>query len=187
MSLTLHWTGGSKYLIFAAGGLGAVAAIWLMRSRKKGKIYITKEKFIPSNQASSKKSSVSFADAEEGAEHDEDHPDGPNIGFGSDPSWFRKDMPQKTDLLHTGTKGGKLVVVMVGLPGSGKTFMARKVSRFLRWISYRTRVYSLAKYRCVQFILYVVSFSFVDSRSLEPKTQTFLTLKMRLIIKSGYY
>ncbi len=54
----------------------------------------------------------------------------------------------KTDLLHTGNmKGGKLLVVMVGLPGRGKTYIARKVSRYLRWISYRTRVFSLAKYR----------------------------------------
>jgi hypothetical protein len=29
--------------------------------------------------------------------------------------------------------------------------MARKISRFLRWISYRTRVYSLAKYRLEKY------------------------------------
>jgi len=54
----------------------------------------------------------------------------------------------KTDLLHRGhNRGGKLVVCMVGLPGRGKTFIARKVARYLRWISYRTRAFSIAKYR----------------------------------------
>ena len=44
------------------------------------------------------------------------------------------DMDTKTDLMHRGhTKGGKVVLVMVGLPGRGKSYMARKVnnSRFV--------------------------------------------------------
>ena len=79
------------------------------------------------------------------------HPEGPNIGYNSNPSWvYDKNTKSsaKTDLLHTGhIKGGKLLVVMVGLPGRGKTYIARKVARYLRWISYRTRAISLAKYR----------------------------------------
>lgn len=78
------------------------------------------------------------------------HPEGPNIGPGSADNWFHKegDLPLKTDLLHKGhSKGGKLVIVMVGLPGRGKTYIARKVARYLRWINYRTRAFSLARYR----------------------------------------
>ena len=42
--------------------------------------------------------------------------------------------------VHVGhIKGGKLLIVMMGLPGRGKTYIARKVARYLRWISYRTR------------------------------------------------
>jgi predicted kinase len=39
------------------------------------------------------------------------------------------------------------VIVMVGIPNRGKTYISRKVARYLRWISYRARVFSLAKYR----------------------------------------
>jgi hypothetical protein len=50
-----------------------------------------------------------------------DHPEGPNIGFESNSSWLTTKESRgkaKIDLLHRGhTKGGKLVIVMVGLPG----------------------------------------------------------------------
>jgi len=36
---------------------------------------------------------------------------------------------------------------MVGLPGRGKSFIARKIARYLRWINYRTRVFSIARFR----------------------------------------
>eukprot|EP00638_Chattonella_subsalsa_P009227 CAMPEP_0117776388 /NCGR_PEP_ID=MMETSP0947-20121206/27719_1 /TAXON_ID=44440 /ORGANISM="Chattonella subsalsa, Strain CCMP2191" /LENGTH=602 /DNA_ID=CAMNT_0005603307 /DNA_START=45 /DNA_END=1856 /DNA_ORIENTATION=+ len=81
------------------------------------------------------------------------HPDGKNIGRNSNASWFRgskenNEAAAKTDLMHTGhIKGGKLVLCMVGLPGRGKSFIARKVARYLRWINYRTRVFSIARFR----------------------------------------
>ena len=80
------------------------------------------------------------------------HPDGPNIGPASDPGWLEnhdhQNVPAKTDLLHTGhLKGGKLLICVIGLPARGKTYIARKVARYLRWINYRTRVFCLARYR----------------------------------------
>ncbi|KAF0713906.1 hypothetical protein AaE_011679 [Aphanomyces astaci] len=69
---------------------------------------------------------------------------------------------KKTDLFHEGrNQGGKLVVIMVGLPGRGKSYMARKVriptsydmlersqvARYLNWINYSTRVFNIGNYR----------------------------------------
>ncbi|ETW05350.1 hypothetical protein, variant 3 [Aphanomyces invadans] len=55
---------------------------------------------------------------------------------------------KKTDLFHEGrNQGGKLVVIMVGLPGRGKSYMARKVARYLNWINYATRVFNIGNYR----------------------------------------
>ena len=41
----------------------------------------------------------------------------------------------------------RLVIVMVGLPARGKTYIARKLARFLSWLGYRTRVFNIGDYR----------------------------------------
>lgn len=160
-----------KYVVLVSGVVGICTAFYFMRSRRKGKIFITKNVSIPKNKYGAASSVSSFSEEEEGTAvgstigvgrkdegNDKDESDNTeeklNIGFGSDPCWTdkknkdSKEKAERKDILHTGnSKGGKLVVVLVGLPGSGKTYIARKVSRYLRWISYRTRVFSLAKYR----------------------------------------
>lgn len=40
-----------------------------------------------------------------------------------------------------------LVVVMVGLPARGKTYISRKLTRYLKWIGIRTRVFNVGEYR----------------------------------------
>ena len=42
---------------------------------------------------------------------------------------------------------GKIAVVMVGLPATGKTFTARNLSRYLRWLGIKTKTFSVATYR----------------------------------------
>jgi broad specificity phosphatase PhoE/predicted kinase len=41
----------------------------------------------------------------------------------------------------------KIAFVMVGLPARGKTFIARKVARYLSWLGYRTQVFNVGFYR----------------------------------------
>ena len=41
----------------------------------------------------------------------------------------------------------RLVIVMVGLPARGKTYIARKISRFLSWLGYHARVFNIGDYR----------------------------------------
>lgn len=41
----------------------------------------------------------------------------------------------------------KHVLVLVGLPARGKTFVARKMARYLSWLGYRTRTFNVGEYR----------------------------------------
>eukprot|EP00842_Homolaphlyctis_polyrhiza_P004716 jgi/Hompol1/5245/HPOL_000658-RA len=41
----------------------------------------------------------------------------------------------------------KIVCVMVGLPARGKTFIARKVARYLTWLGHRSRIFNVGNYR----------------------------------------
>jgi broad specificity phosphatase PhoE/predicted kinase len=41
----------------------------------------------------------------------------------------------------------KLAFVMVGLPARGKTFIARKIARYLSWLGHKTQVYNVGSYR----------------------------------------
>src|SRR5262245_14300205 len=43
--------------------------------------------------------------------------------------------------------GQKLAVMMVGLPARGKTFVARKLQRYLSWLGYRTLLVNVGDYR----------------------------------------
>ena len=52
-------------------------------------------------------------------------------------------MPEPLDLPST----DRLVVVMVGLPARGKTYIARKLARYLRWQGRRARVFNVGNYR----------------------------------------
>lgn len=160
---------GGIALPAVAGALAAVTSLLLWthirdRQRTRSDFTVGNEIYIPSRSHGSdadpgdadripRINSTADLVAQSGAASSTSlpaHPEGPNIGPGSENNWFRKDrgLPPKTDLLHKGhNKGGKLLVVMVGLPGRGKTYISRKVARYLRWINYRTRAFSLARYR----------------------------------------
>ncbi|KAG0092521.1 hypothetical protein BGZ92_009513 [Podila epicladia] len=43
--------------------------------------------------------------------------------------------------------GSKLVVIMVGLPARGKSFIVKKIQRYLTWLQYDTRVFNVGNLR----------------------------------------
>lgn len=45
------------------------------------------------------------------------------------------------------TGSSRLAVVMVGLPARGKSYMARKIARWLRWLGHDARVFNVGSYR----------------------------------------
>ncbi len=51
----------------------------------------------------------------------------------------------------TGLTTRKLLIVMVGLPARGKSYIARKLARYLAWLGHRTRVFNVGSYRRAAF------------------------------------
>jgi len=47
-------------------------------------------------------------------------------------------------------KPNRLVLVMVGLPARGKTFISRKICRYVTWLGHNCRVFNVGQYRRVQ-------------------------------------
>ena len=41
----------------------------------------------------------------------------------------------------------RLVIVLVGLPARGKTYIGRKIARYLSWLGYRARTFNIGDYR----------------------------------------
>ena len=46
------------------------------------------------------------------------------------------------------------VICMVGLPARGKTYIAKKLARYLNWIGINTRVFNVGEYRRQATTLY---------------------------------
>ena len=47
-------------------------------------------------------------------------------------------------------KPNRLVLVMVGLPARGKTFISRKICRYVTWLGHNCKVFNVGQYRRVQ-------------------------------------
>ncbi|KAI1262912.1 6-phosphofructo-2-kinase-domain-containing protein [Xylariaceae sp. FL1019] len=48
---------------------------------------------------------------------------------------------------HHQYRGSKLVILMVGLPASGKSYISKKLCRYLQWLQYRARVFNVGNRR----------------------------------------
>lgn len=58
------------------------------------------------------------------------------------------------------------VLVMVGLPARGKTYISRKLTRYLNWIGVTTKVFNVGEYRRDAFKQYA-SKEFFDPNNEE--------------------
>jgi len=50
-------------------------------------------------------------------------------------------------VIYEGQELPKHALVMVGLPARGKTYIARKIARYLSWLGYDTRTFNVGEYR----------------------------------------
>ena len=54
-------------------------------------------------------------------------------------------MIERRDLMAI--ESGKLVLVMVGLPGRGKSYISRRLELFMSWLGDTVKVFNVGKYR----------------------------------------
>eukprot|EP01017_Pseudomicrothorax_dubius_P033027 TRINITY_DN4380_c0_g1_i3.p1 TRINITY_DN4380_c0_g1~~TRINITY_DN4380_c0_g1_i3.p1 ORF type:complete len:436 (-),score=86.53 TRINITY_DN4380_c0_g1_i3:11-1318(-) len=47
----------------------------------------------------------------------------------------------------TGSPDNKLILVLCGMPARGKTYIARKVTRYLKWIGFQPKLFNVGNYR----------------------------------------
>ncbi|KAL6745907.1 6-phosphofructo-2-kinase-domain-containing protein [Haematococcus lacustris] len=55
--------------------------------------------------------------------------------------------PVQRTKLSTGVQKSKLVIILVGLPARGKTFLCNKLLRYLCWLGHSTRHFNVGQYR----------------------------------------
>ncbi len=63
-------------------------------------------------------------------------------------------------------QGEKIIIAMVGLPARGKSYIARKLARYLHWAGLKAKVYNIGTYRRVHVGVDCDS-SFFDQGNLE--------------------
>ena len=60
---------------------------------------------------------------------------------------IRGDDRRKSSVARKGPMEVKHLICMVGLPARGKTYIAKKLSRYLNWIGIHTSVFNVGEYR----------------------------------------
>ncbi|XP_046463680.1 6-phosphofructo-2-kinase/fructose-2,6-bisphosphatase-like isoform X1 [Daphnia pulex] len=72
-------------------------------------------------------------------------------GFDAWLAAFRKSRPHRDVIWRVGERANYVntphVIAMCGLPARGKTYIAKKLSRYLNWIGINTKVFNLGEYR----------------------------------------
>lgn len=55
--------------------------------------------------------------------------------------------PRKMSIARKNSVSTKHVICMVGLPARGKTYISKKLARYLNWIGISTKVFNVGSYR----------------------------------------
>lgn len=112
-------------------------------------------KAVTPSLAPADEASVSGMDLDEAASRASDDEESvirttTTAGFGADlltPQRRRQLSLQSNVGPATIRRDGKLVIVMVGLPARGKTYIARKLARHLHWMGHRVQIFNVGNYR----------------------------------------
>lgn len=80
---------------------------------------------------------------------------------------------------HPGIAQPKLALVMVGLPARGKSYIARKLARYLRWRGLDTRVFNVGMYRR-DLVGSQVNHSFFDPQNPEGLAERMRVARLAL-------
>ncbi len=75
--------------------------------------------------------------------------------------------------------GQKIALVMVGLPARGKSYIARKLARYLRWRGFDTRVFNVGTYRR-ELVGSQVSHNFFDPENQEGAAERLKVAELAL-------
>lgn len=63
------------------------------------------------------------------------------------------------------------VIAMVGLPARGKTYISRKLTRYLNWVGLKTKVFNVGEYRREAFHEYA------SKEFFDPQNQQFVDIR----------
>jgi len=63
----------------------------------------------------------------------------------------------------------KLIIILVGLPARGKSFISKKLKRYTTWIGYKSKVFNVGNYRRKFFKNTYNDNTFFDSNNTEAK------------------
>ena len=66
---------------------------------------------------------------------------------------------------------GEIAIVTVGLPARGKTYLAHKLARYLRWLGVPTAIFSVGDYRRRLIGTQVPHDFFTDPNTLEQRIE----------------
>ncbi|KAJ2971828.1 hypothetical protein NUW58_g9307 [Xylaria curta] len=83
--------------------------------------------------------------------------------------------------------GSKLVVVMVGLPATGKSYIAKKLSRYLNWLQHKTKVFNVGDRRreaASNSEATPNSMSTSDAKFFDPTSPECVSLRDQLALKT---